>query len=63
MLGSTLDAVVAAGSCVMYDYRLLHRGMPNTSAGTLRPVLQYFYHLTSYSEQRNYGKEKLFTSS
>jgi hypothetical protein len=37
----------------------LGAGMPNTSANTQRPLLQFFYHQTRYMEQRNYGQESV----
>jgi len=59
LLGATVDAIVKKGSAVIYDYRLMHRGMPNTSHDE-RPILQFVYHHRSYVETRNYGTEDLF---
>ncbi|GAX76815.1 hypothetical protein CEUSTIGMA_g4261.t1 [Chlamydomonas eustigma] len=61
LLGCAVDAVVQAGSCIMYDYRLMHRGMPNKSVGTERPLLQLLYHKQSYKETKNYGLKSLFS--
>jgi ectoine hydroxylase-related dioxygenase (phytanoyl-CoA dioxygenase family) len=58
MLKVTVDGIVEAGGCVLYDYRLMHRGMANSS-DVVRPVLQLVYHIPSYSEVKNYGKEYL----
>lgn len=55
-----LDAIGSAGDCVLYDYRLVHRGMPNKSEATQRPLLQFFYHQPQYHEVKNYGSEPLF---
>ena len=60
LLSCHVDAVVAAGDAVLYDYRLLHRGMPNASAATERPVVQFLYHTASYRETSNFGHRYLF---
>ena len=60
LLGCVVDGLLPAGGCVVYDYRLMHRGMPNRSATTHRPLLQFFYHVPSYVERKNYGTESLF---
>ena len=60
VLGCAVDGLVPAGGCVIYDYRLMHRGMPNVSQATKRPVLQLLYHLPTYKETKNYGQSKLF---
>ena len=54
-----MDAIVPAGSAVLYDYRCMHRGMPNQSADTERPILQFLYHKKSYVERDNYGQTSL----
>jgi Phytanoyl-CoA dioxygenase (PhyH) len=54
----TYDAMLMAGDGVFYDYRLWHRGMPNTS-DTLRPVLQVIFKRTWYVERANYGTEPI----
>lgn len=58
LLDSAVDGRVPAGCAVMYDYRLMHRGMPNT-ADVERPLVQFFYHRSTYQEKRNYGEERL----
>eukprot|EP00056_Hartaetosiga_gracilis_P001274 m.43903 g.43903 ORF g.43903 m.43903 type:complete len:375 (-) comp10571_c0_seq1:121-1245(-) len=60
LLECELDAIVDVGNAVVYDYRLIHRGMPNMSSGTERPLIQFLYHVPQYVENRNYGKESLF---
>ncbi|CAD7968562.1 unnamed protein product [Amoebophrya sp. A25] len=59
----TLDTCAARkGDVVMYDYRLLHRGLANTRRdGEMRRVLQLFYYRKDkYSEKRNYGRASVF---
>jgi len=48
------------GDAVWYDYRLLHRGMPNRSEDTLRPVLQIVFKKKWYVERANYGEESVY---
>jgi ectoine hydroxylase-related dioxygenase (phytanoyl-CoA dioxygenase family) len=60
VLQCTADAACTAGSAVLYDYRVLHRGMPNVSAGTRRDVVQVVYHRKDYQETRNYRGERLW---
>ncbi|KAG1667527.1 hypothetical protein FOA52_013717 [Chlamydomonas sp. UWO 241] len=60
VLRGTVDGIVQAGGFVAYDYRLLHRGMPNASVATTRPVLQFLYARPSYRETKNYGSRSLF---
>jgi hypothetical protein len=48
---------------VVYDYRLMHRGMPNVSEATQRPVLQLLYHVPTYKETKNYGLTRLFDAA
>lgn len=57
---SNYDAIVTAGDCVLYDYRLIHRGMGNRS-DMERPILQFLYHKNFYHESHNYGTEYLFS--
>jgi len=58
LVGASIDAIVNKGSAVIYDYRLMHRGMSNTSE-VERPIIQFVYHHKSYAETRNYGTENL----
>ena len=55
---STWDGKCRAGDMVVYDYRLMHRGMANTS-NVVRPILQILFKKTWYKERRNYGIESL----
>jgi hypothetical protein len=63
VLGCAVDGIVPAGGCVVYDYRLMHRGMPNVSEATQRPVLQLLYHVPTYKETKNYGLTRLFDAA
>jgi ectoine hydroxylase-related dioxygenase (phytanoyl-CoA dioxygenase family) len=59
---SIWDGICDAGDSVWYDYRLMHRGMPNSSASTLRPVVQVIFTKKRYVEKAdyNFGKESVF---
>lgn len=56
----SFNGVLEAGQSVLYDYRLLHRGMANNTTNTVRPVLQFLYTVPAYKELRNYGVESLW---
>lgn len=56
--GAIWDGKCRAGDAIWYDYRLMHRGMGNTS-DALRPVVQVLFKKAWYSERRNYGEESL----
>ena len=60
ILNASYDGILNAGQSVLYDYRLLHRGMANNSADVIRPVLQFLYTAPSYRETKNYGTESLW---
>ncbi|KAL7545774.1 hypothetical protein ACHAWF_009119 [Thalassiosira exigua] len=55
---ATFDGKCKAGDAIWYDYRLMHRGMQNTST-LLRPVVQVLFKKNWYVEKRNYGTESL----
>jgi len=57
--GANFDAACAAGDAVWYDYRTLHRGMPNRSEDTVRPVVQIIFKRKWYVEKQNYGLEPI----
>ena len=59
LAGATVDGVVLAGDGIWYDYRLFHRGMPNLSNDTLRPVVQIIFKKKWYIEKANYGIERI----
>lgn len=40
VLETAVDGLVAAGDAVLYDYRVLHRGLPNECGDVRRDVLQ-----------------------
>ena len=49
------------GAFVVYDYRLLHRGLAySLNDGPDRTLIQLVYHKAWYRERRNYGDAKLF---
>lgn len=49
-----------AGDGIWYDYRLMHQGMPNTTANVNRPVLQIIFKKKWYVEKENYGVQSLY---
>ena len=55
--------IVTAGSCVMFDYRVLHRGRANLSADTDRPVLVLTYAKTFFKDVFNFPARSLFDKS
>ena len=56
---ATWNGKCKAGDAIWYDYRLMHRGMGNTSQDVVRPVLQVLFKKKWYVEKRNYGTESL----
>mmetsp|Transcript_37725 Transcript_37725/g.82835 ORF Transcript_37725/g.82835 Transcript_37725/m.82835 type:complete len:364 (+) Transcript_37725:120-1211(+) len=56
---ATFDGKCLAGDAVWYDYRLLHRGMPNSSSDVVRPVVQLIFKRKWYVERQNYGTESI----
>lgn len=59
IVGSTYNGICNAGDAIWYDYRCLHRGMPNYSSDILRPVVQIIFKKKWYVEKRNYGTESI----
>uniref|UniRef100_A0A7S1Y5H0 Phytanoyl-CoA dioxygenase n=1 Tax=Grammatophora oceanica TaxID=210454 RepID=A0A7S1Y5H0_9STRA len=55
---ATYDGKCSAGDGIWYDYRLFHRGMPNSST-VVRPVLQVIFKKKWYVEKANYGVEPI----
>ena len=45
--------ITPAGSCLCYDFRNVHRGMPNTST-QMRPILYFVYAHAGFSEAKNF---------
>ena len=46
--------------CIIFDYRLLHRGMPNTCTdNTTRPLFYCVFTKNGYTDQHNFGTEPL----
>jgi ectoine hydroxylase-related dioxygenase (phytanoyl-CoA dioxygenase family) len=60
---ATFDGICQAGDGIWYDYRLLHRGMPNQSSSITRPLLQVVFKKKWYVEKANYGTESIASSS
>ena len=58
LVEATVDGICQAGDGVWYDYRLLHRGMPNKSSIT-RHIIQIVFKKKWYVEQVNYGSEPI----
>ena len=52
---SCWNGICKAGDSLWYDYRLMHRGMPNSSLDTLRPVLQIIFQERFHYEKRDYN--------
>ena len=59
---STWNGKCQAGDAILYDYRLMHRGIRNTST-ILRPVLQVLFKKKWYKEKRNYGKDSVLPTN
>ena len=51
-----IEPVVREGSCLLWDYRLIHGGTPNRSA-VPRPLLYLTYCRPWFVDHMNYGKE------
>ena len=59
-LEADFDGTLNAGQPIIYDYRLMHRGMPNNSSSTVRPLLQFLYSKHFYEEKNNYGIKSIY---
>jgi ectoine hydroxylase-related dioxygenase (phytanoyl-CoA dioxygenase family) len=57
-LAADFDGILCAGQSVMYDYRLMHRGMANYEK--LRPIIQFLYTKHFYIETKNYGSVSMY---
>ncbi|KAL3791730.1 hypothetical protein HJC23_007497 [Cyclotella cryptica] len=60
IVDATWNGKCEAGQAIWYDYRLMHRGIRNSSC-TLRPVLQVLVKHKWYIERRNYGDESIMS--
>jgi ectoine hydroxylase-related dioxygenase (phytanoyl-CoA dioxygenase family) len=58
--GSIAGPLLTAGDCMMYDYRICHRGTANVSDRT-RTILYLMYARPWFKEHMNFGSERLFT--
>jgi len=62
----SVEADLNPGGFVVYDYRLLHKGMAfdeharTCDGSNQRSLIQFVYHKTWYKERRNYGQHSLF---
>jgi hypothetical protein len=59
VLETTVEAHLTAGTAVLYDYRVLHRGLENSCSEGRRDILQVVYHKPEYHESRNYSTVSL----
>lgn len=59
LIQTTFDGKCAAGDAIWYDYRLMHRGMPNHSPDKIRPVLQVIFKKKWYVEKSNFTEESI----
>lgn len=60
-LAADFDGILCAGESVMYDYRLMHRGMANEEK--LRPIIQLLYTKHFYVETKNYGSVSMYANN
>lgn len=53
--------IMSKGDCLIYDYRTIHRGVANTSAGA-RPVVYFLYTRQGYNwvEDQNFTEKSVF---
>lgn len=56
-LGPGVDFEAALGSCYLFDYRILHCGVANTS-DTVRPLLYNIYTRPWFRDPLNYSKQE-----
>lgn len=59
-LAADFDGILEAGESVVYDYRLMHRGMANQEK--LRPIIQLLYTKHFYIETKNYGSVSMYAN-
>ena len=57
---ATLRPRLRPGDGVVYDARLLHRGLANRSRGTARPLLYASFTRGWFRDAQNWGDESLF---
>ncbi|GAX17267.1 hypothetical protein FisN_10Lh124 [Fistulifera solaris] len=60
-LAADFDGILCAGQSVLYDYRLMHRGMANHSE-KIRPIIQFLYTKPFYTETKNYGTVSMYAT-
>ena len=54
------DALMPMGDCLIYDFRTIHRGMPNSS-DSKRPIMYMLYGHDEWVEKRNWGERSVFS--
>jgi ectoine hydroxylase-related dioxygenase (phytanoyl-CoA dioxygenase family) len=54
--GKGTEPIVREGSCMLWDYRLVHGGTPNRSAHP-RPLLYFVYCRPWYVDQHNFKQQ------
>jgi ectoine hydroxylase-related dioxygenase (phytanoyl-CoA dioxygenase family) len=52
-------ALLASGDALLYDFRTIHRGMPNRSTAP-RPIFYAMYSHEGWQEQRNWAEASVF---
>lgn len=67
LVHATYDGMVNAGDAIWYDYRLLHRGMPNVSRkeegeGAVRCIVQVIVKQKAYADPVNFGTRSIFSN-
>lgn len=55
--GEYFDPIASEGDCILFDYRMLHGGMPNKSLN-IRPILYVVYYRYWFRDVVNYAKQK-----
>jgi hypothetical protein len=53
------DGIVGLRSALLYDFRTVHRGMPNKSQEA-RPIFYVLYARRNWKEIRNWGSSSVF---
>ncbi|KAG5177617.1 hypothetical protein JKP88DRAFT_264963 [Tribonema minus] len=59
----SISPQLQAGDAVLYDARLLHRGLGNSSKSTRRPILYVNFQRSWFEDQQNWGQESVFDAS
>jgi hypothetical protein len=54
------NGIVSVGDCLVYDFRVVHRGMKNSSEDA-RPIMYLLYGREGAGEERNWGDKSVFS--